>query len=401
MEVHGPQNDLLHFRREMDGEAFAFGDDILASVYEDRDGQRFIAMEKLKAGIAQHWREIGCAERIHWDQLQLLATPAAALHIQQLAANSAAAATPVDLRDELLIKVPLDDDALLLPLQYFVPGGEAFEEIGFFVRYFEPFTSRKTLDAAVRCIALGMCPGARKTEQEAAAELERKHGPLRIWDVSAVVDLSGLFLQLLVDFDGEDLVDDDEWDDFLGDFNPDVSGWKTTGVKDMREMFETLDGFSCDLSGWDVSAVKFMSRMFADCGNFSGDSLACWDTSNCISMEGMLSRTARLTQSLCWDCSSCTTMFQMIYGCAGFNPGARLEFRNTGGVRNVAHMFGDVDEFPEFSCVCEWDLTGVLKFHAMFLRCRSVDGVPAAEEQFLTAGWSRRTLSEARITKFI
>mmetsp|Transcript_13830 Transcript_13830/g.34090 ORF Transcript_13830/g.34090 Transcript_13830/m.34090 type:complete len:409 (-) Transcript_13830:127-1353(-) len=405
MEVHGPQDDLLHFRREMDGEAFAFGADILAAVYEDRDGQRFIAIEKLKAGIAQHWREIGCSERIHKEQLQLLATPAAALHIQSLAANSAAPATPVDCD---ALKVPLDDE-LVLPLQYFVAGDEAFEEIGFGVRFFEPFTSRETLDDAVWCIALGMRPCARETDQEAMKELETKHGPLRIWDVSAVADLSDLFdLNEVVVRDRQEGTQavwvrrdrDDETDFFhflIFTFNPDVSGWKTTGVGAMRWMFNGREGFSCDLSGWDVSAVKSMAGMFAQCRNFSGDSLACWNTSNCENMSNVFNGAGRFTQSLRWDCSSCTTMNNMFSHCAGFSAGARLEFWNTGGVRDVGWMFSDVDEFPEFSCVCEWDLTSVIAFDAMFSECPSVDGVPAAEEKFLAAGWSRRTLTQACI----
>eukprot|EP00392_Amoebophrya_sp_AT5.2_P009147 g9175.t1 len=164
----------------------------------------------------------------------------------------------------------------------------------------------------------------------------------------------------------------------------------------MSEMFRGLTGFSCDLSGWDVSAVKSMAGMFAQCRNFSGDSLACWNTSNCEDMSYMFEDTGPFTQSLCWDCSSCTTMHSMFQGCAGFNAGARIDFRNTGGVRVVERMFTSVDEFPEFSCVCEWDLTSVIAFDGMFSGCLWVEGEPAAAEQFLAAGWSRRTLVQAR-----
>ena len=46
----------------------------------------------------------------------------------------------------------------------------------------------------------------------------------------------------------------------------DLSGWKTSNVKDTRYMFHNCIGLeSLDLSGWDTSNVEDMSLMFSYC----------------------------------------------------------------------------------------------------------------------------------------
>ena len=68
----------------------------------------------------------------------------------------------------------------------------------------------------------------------------------------------------------------------------DLSGWKTSNVKDMSWMFggcKTLE--SLDLSGWDVSNVKTMNDMFACCENIEYLDITDWDTSKIKNMARM------------------------------------------------------------------------------------------------------------------
>ena len=68
----------------------------------------------------------------------------------------------------------------------------------------------------------------------------------------------------------------------------DLSGWKTSNVKDMAWMFydfKTLK--SLNLSGWDTSNVEDMSGMFCNCDNLISLNLSGWDTSNVKDMSFM------------------------------------------------------------------------------------------------------------------
>ena len=68
----------------------------------------------------------------------------------------------------------------------------------------------------------------------------------------------------------------------------DLSGWKTSNVKDMSWMFFICDTIkSIDLSGWDTSNVEQMNNIFCGCKSLESISLSGWDTSNVKNMNGM------------------------------------------------------------------------------------------------------------------
>ena len=77
-----------------------------------------------------------------------------------------------------------------------------------------------------------------------------KHGPVELWDVSKVTDMSGLFK------------------DYTS-FNADISGWVVVQVKDMSYMFEGAKNFDVDISGWDVRSVRYMFGMFKGAERFN------------------------------------------------------------------------------------------------------------------------------------
>ena len=83
------------------------------------------------------------------------------------------------------------------------------------------------------------------------SEIERQgeHVVIKDLDVSHIEDLSKLFYGIA-----------------YGVKTLDLSGWKTSGVKDMGEMFYTCRRLeSLNVSGWDTSNVIGMSGMFSDC----------------------------------------------------------------------------------------------------------------------------------------
>ena len=91
-------------------------------------------------------------------------------------------------------------------------------------------------------------------------------------DVSLVEDLSELFRGIGWDIKTLDL-----------------SGWKTSNVKNMANMFFQCASLkSLDLSSWDTSNVENMGGMFWGCYNLKSLDISSWNTSNVKSMCMML-----------------------------------------------------------------------------------------------------------------
>ena len=159
-------------------------------------------------------------------------------------------------------------------------------------------------------------------------EKQGKNVVIRNLDVSPIEDLSYLFNNIITD-DVKTL---------------DLSGWKTSGVKDMSKMFyycnrlesldlsgwdtsnvETMHGMfykccklkSLDLSGWKTSNIKDMSWMFYDCCKLKSLDLSGWDTSNVEDMNAMFSNCSSLKSLNLsgWDTSKVSDMYGMLYNC--------------------------------------------------------------------------------------
>ena len=68
----------------------------------------------------------------------------------------------------------------------------------------------------------------------------------------------------------------------------DMSGWKTSNVKNMSSMFYDCSCLkSLDLSDWDISNVEDMREIFTYCENLESLDLSGWDTSNVKDMSDM------------------------------------------------------------------------------------------------------------------
>ena len=124
---------------------------------------------------------------------------------------------------------------------------------------------------------------------------------IRDLDVSHIEDLSGLL---------ENITD--------GVKSLDLSGWKTSGVKYMSDMFYTCRRLeSLNVSGWDTSNVEDMTAMFSNCNNIRSLDLSCWNVSNVKDMGWMFYNCYEL-KSLDlsgWDTSNVRDMGKMFYEC--------------------------------------------------------------------------------------
>ena len=132
-------------------------------------------------------------------------------------------------------------------------------------------------------------------------EKQGEHVVIRDLDVSHIEDLSGLF---------ENITD--------GVKSLDLSGWKTSGVKYMSDMFYTCRRLeSLNVSGWDTSNVEDMSGMFSFCKGLKSLDLSSWDTSNVKNMNGMFyyCRNLESLDLSSWDTSNVENRDWMFYKC--------------------------------------------------------------------------------------
>ena len=124
---------------------------------------------------------------------------------------------------------------------------------------------------------------------------------IRDLDVSLIEDLYALFRDIAA-----------------GVKTLDLSGWKTSGVKNMGDMFYGCRSLeSLNVSGWDTSNVVDTSSMFFDCIELKSLDLSDWDTSNVEDMSKMFYNCYEL-KSLDlsgWNVSNVKDMDWMFFGC--------------------------------------------------------------------------------------
>ena len=105
------------------------------------------------------------------------------------------------------------------------------------------------------------------------------HGSIGDWNVSAVTDMSKIFLN-------------------AHDFNADISKWDVSAVTSMRGMFSDTNAFNADISSWNVSAVTDMLRMFAFARAFNVN-ISKWDVSAVTDMTNMFHGSLSFNQVIC------------------------------------------------------------------------------------------------------
>eukprot|EP00392_Amoebophrya_sp_AT5.2_P001841 g1846.t1 len=407
--AHQQNVPRLLVRRELTGQLFAiFSENETAAL---RAGDGTILVQELKKAIAKQWQEIGWSEPFGWECVQVLATQAAAQEMGAIPLPPVPEQTDPEEAGEAdqsaTVFRHFCADIERIPLNHFEE-----DEVGvsFGVKLFTPFTSREQLDDACRTALLSMLPDADAAARQAMEEVESLRGPLRIWDVSAVADLSSLFRVFSDDIYErypEDCVDF-LFRDAPGGFDADLSGWKTTGVTSMASMFCGCSSFTgTGLASWDVGSVTTFENMFAGCHEFAAR-LDCWSTSSCENMRGMFQETCfPIGHGLRgWDCTSCTDMSDMFSDCMlrGEIPSAiAFSFKNTGRVVSMRGMFARLELDTEdedhvaslLSSLSDWDISRLESAAGMF-EGRTEDEFDADVMQHLREkGWKTDEMFDA------
>jgi len=131
------------------------------------------------------------------------------------------------------------------------------------------------------------------------------YGQINTWDVSAITDMSALFISKTT-------------------FNSDISNWDVSGVTNMDSMFSVATSFDQDISAWDVSSVTSMGEMFQRANAFN-QNISSWGVSSVTSMGEMFSNATSFNQPLNnWDVSNVANMEFMFANANSFQQPLNL-----------------------------------------------------------------------------
>ncbi|MCX7546895.1 BspA family leucine-rich repeat surface protein [Xanthomarina sp. F1114] len=128
-------------------------------------------------------------------------------------------------------------------------------------------------------------------------------------------------------------------------FNEDISHWDVSNVTDMSGMFYFAYEFNQDISHWDVSNVTDMSTMFGEASSFNQD-ISQWNVSNVTDMYSMFFFAGSFNQDISqWDVSNIPSMSSMFEGASSFNQD--IGNWNVSNVSNMAYMFSSATNFNQ------------------------------------------------------
>ena len=132
---------------------------------------------------------------------------------------------------------------------------------------------------------------------------------------------------------------------FYGGSELDLSGWDTSNVTNMYNMFYGCDNLtSLDVSNFDTSNVKNMYQMFYSCGNLTSLDVSVFDTSKVTTMSGMFGSCSRLTY-------------------------LDLSDFNTSNVTDMSYMFSWCTNLEELD-IRNFDMNNIEYSNCMFESCR-------------------------------
>lgn len=161
-------------------------------------------------------------------------------------------------------------------------------------------------------------------------------------DTSAVTDMSMLFYPSSGNFT----------------FNLDISGWDTSKVTDMNNMFSLAYYFNQPIGDWDTAQVTDMNNMFSNTYYFD-QPIGRWDTSNVTDMSTMFFGAYPFNQPIGdWNTSNVTDMHGMFQNANSFNqPLGRWD------TSKVTSMVGMLFEaFTFYQDVSDWNVSNVTKY---------------------------------------
>ena len=201
------------------------------------------------------------------------------------------------------------------------------------------------------------------------------------WDTSKVTDMTQMFGDCgvtvldLSGWDTSNVTDMSQMFSYCRTLTSlDLTGWDTSNVTSMSQMFyfcRTLT--SLDLSGWDTSNVTSMSQMFSDCGSLTSLDLTGWDTSNVTSMSSMFSSCSGLTSLDLsgWDTSKVTSMSSIFSSCSGLTS-LDLTGWDTSKVTSMSYFFNSCHNLQRIDGFIDW--SKISSFPSQFIYSNSTYG---------------------------
>ncbi|CAD7953020.1 unnamed protein product [Amoebophrya sp. A120] len=277
-------------------------------------------------------------------------------------------------------------DAVLSNAERLMPGSGTSLRTAFKMKYlvkiFEPFETREEVDAALYSLHCFVqeridrdnenrtsysCAGGKQSQSEVEISkrhnlytrpmlraVEKKHGPLRIWDLSKIQDLK-LLLSGWPHNPQSDLARPHNRTSFAGrGFNEDISQWDVSGATTMELMFYENKDFNQPLDAWNTSRVTNLQYCFAGCLAFDQD-IRQWDVSKVTNMEGMFSCAVNFDRDLNgWDVRKVTSMARMFQHAKRFNQA--LDRWEVGITTNLEEIFHGAEAFNH--SLASWIVSG-------------------------------------------
>lgn len=152
-------------------------------------------------------------------------------------------------------------------------------------------------------------------------------------------------------------------------FNEDISHWDVSSVTSMSRMFREAESFNQDIGEWDVSSVRSMYGMFWFAEAFNGD-VSSWDVSSVTNMSFMFSHTDAFNQDIgSWDVTSVENMSGMFQLATSFNQD--IGGWDVSSVKNMSDMFSNATDFNRD--IGDWNVGNVNSMRRMFNRAYSFD----------------------------
>ena len=128
-----------------------------------------------------------------------------------------------------------------------------------------------------------------------------------------------------------------------------ISGWDTSVITNMKNLFKNKKSFNDDISAWDVSSVTDMEKMFKNARLFN-QPISNWNISNVTNISYMLQNAQAFNQPITtWNLSSVTNM-------DGLFANAYAYKRAHPGVENTP-----IKEFFPYAGAGSLEITGTLK----------------------------------------
>jgi surface protein len=132
-------------------------------------------------------------------------------------------------------------------------------------------------------------------------------------------------------------------------FNQDISGWNTANAITMSGMFQGATSFNQPINNWNTGNVIFMSGMFQGATSFN-QPINNWNISNVIYMDNMFNSATSFNQPInTWNTSNVIDMSSMFYGATNFNQTIKYvpasNYWNVSAVTNMSEMFYNANNF--------------------------------------------------------